>query len=484
LYLISDTGVIAGSSNSYATNDSYKGQDAWLYDGALIPVGLDEGEHKSSANKRFSVVTHINAAGQAAGTSERYLFSVKRGESVWVYDGNSSVQVGLVDAEHTRDSDSWKESVVSHLNEAGQAAGRSSKYGAGGVALGLSAWYFDGTSTVRVGYTSSLYTRDTDGYQVSSVSDVLENGLVVGHSYRYAPGGIQSGADYWIYDSATTSMLGYTDAEHTNDEGGQSSTLQGSNSSGQVVGTSARYDQDTGAALGAHAWLWNGSELIDMVPGYESLTGKRQSEVFYVGEDGVVLGWFHEYVETSIIPLNEYVPFRYTEAEGFQQLSYNLAPELQALADPIYLRYNRGSSDNGVILASADAQVASFPVALSIEPVIHVEIDFDPTKPFNEIDPAAAGLVSVEVKDALPAGEDPGFDTTQIDSATLSLGRGKAPSVGAYFSGEGMGFAFDIQSSGIACDDTEVVLKGETFAGEQFKGTDSIITNCNESCHP
>ena len=46
-------------------------------------------------------------------------------------------------------------------------------------------------------------------------------------------------------------------------------------------------------------------------------------------------------------------------------------------------------------------------------------------------------------------------------------------------------FAFQVAASGIACEDTQVKLQGETYAAEQFEGVDSISTiNCDSGCHP
>ena len=61
-----------------------------------------------------------------------------------------------------------------------------------------------------------------------------------------------------------------------------------------------------------------------------------------------------------------------------------------------------------------------------------------------------------------------------------------APETHAWDSVTDVAFGFRIEDSGILCDDTEVTLTGETYAGQPFVGTDDITTvECtSSSCHP
>lgn len=91
------------------------------------------------------------------------------------------------------------------------------------------------------------------------------------------------------------------------------------------------------------------------------------------------------------------------------------------------------------------------------------------------------------------SGDPVNFDVTQIDPATLSLGPGGAanialnPLYGDYDSdgNTDAAFAFTTSATGIACDDTEVTLTGETFSGQPFAGASPIVTvDCDTGCHP
>ena len=88
------------------------------------------------------------------------------------------------------------------------------------------------------------------------------------------------------------------------------------------------------------------------------------------------------------------------------------------------------------------------------------------------------------------AGDSVDFDATQVDAATVRFGHGQAPVVGTPVQTDidsdldmDVVYSFDVQASDFTCDDTDATLKGETYANEQFQGTDSIATDCEGSCH-
>jgi len=108
-------------------------------------------------------------------------------------------------------------------------------------------------------------------------------------------------------------------------------------------------------------------------------------------------------------------------------------------------------------------------------------LDIQPGNEKNFVNPHSRQLVRVAV-----LGSD-GFDATQVDASTVAFGpNGAAPVRGGAVrdvNGDGypdMLFGFRSRKTGIACADTEASLSGETFGGEQFSGTDSVITvGCN-----
>jgi hypothetical protein len=490
---IGSTGVIGGSSNSYAPDDTYVGHNAWLWDGGLVPVGLYADEHIGTGNFRISEVTHVNGAGQAAGYSFRYEWNNVRGESAWVYNGTDSVRVGLTDALHTRPADGWRSARPTHLNESGQAAGRSDPYDVAGNDLGASSWFFDGTTTVQIGLIGGQYTADVGvGYRASHVRRLLDNGVAIGDSRHYWPGSTDFDLHSWAYDGAATHLLGYTDAEHTDADGHHTTILTMVNDSGQAIGSSLRYDTETGDARGATGWFWNGTTLINIDAGFPSVDGTKTVNPVFLTDDGRVLGWFHEYDPAGGPAPRLYVPFIYTEAGGIQEITLDLAPELQGLPGNIYFTEAYSISAKGVIVGKATG-AGNFAFALTTEPVVDVQIDVDPLSALNEVDPDSAGQVAVAVlTTSIGAGDSNDFDATQVDPATLELGRGNGLSVGVPVQSDVDGdtdidvtFTFDIQAADIYCTDSDIKLTGQTFATEQFQATDSITPDCDgASCHP
>lgn len=123
-----------------------------------------------------------------------------------------------------------------------------------------------------------------------------------------------------------------------------------------------------------------------------------------------------------------------------------------------------------------------------------VDIDFDPWSPANEIQPENAYLLAVGIKStSIAQGDAEDFNATMVDPQTLKFGPAAGPSsaipLSFDFDGDGdtdMLFGFRAEESGIACGDTDVMISGETYGGQQFIGSDAITTTeCSTGgCHP
>src|SRR5690606_3870022 len=112
------------------------GSTAFLYsDGTMISIGLEDAEHVSAEGYQRSRPTVLNEAGQVIGHSDRYGGST--GQSAFLYDGTTTVNIGLTDAMHTR-NDGYRTSTVVALNENGQAAGTSAMFNGGDEQIGQS----------------------------------------------------------------------------------------------------------------------------------------------------------------------------------------------------------------------------------------------------------------------------------------------------------------------------------------------------------
>ena len=119
-------------------------------------------------------------------------------------------------------------------------------------------------------------------------------------------------------------------------------------------------------------------------------------------------------------------------------------------------------------------------------PVTLTDLDVLPGDPANVVYPNKTGKLPVAVLSSAT------FDATQVDPATLRFGVGQAtptaPPVVANVDGQygaDTTARFQVFQSGIACNDTDVSLSGETYGGEQFIAEDAIdATQCAEGgCH-
>jgi hypothetical protein len=123
-----------------------------------------------------------------------------------------------------------------------------------------------------------------------------------------------------------------------------------------------------------------------------------------------------------------------------------------------------------------------------------IEIDVDPASAENSVAPSSDDLVSVAIySQRTSAGDAFDFDSTQIDAASLKFGVGEASNVTELVVDDVDGdsdldivVGFQMQDTGILCDDEDVALQGSTYSGVTFVGVDSITTTgCGgAACHP
>jgi hypothetical protein len=113
------------------------------------------------------------------------------------------------------------------------------------------------------------HTR-SDGYESSTAEQLNQVGQVVGYSERYNGSAANVGQSVWYYNGASTSKIGFVDAEHTRNDGYKSSSIAQSNvvpatplfnDEGFVAGYSDRYSP-TGSDFGQSAWLFDGSTTV------------------------------------------------------------------------------------------------------------------------------------------------------------------------------------------------------------------------------
>jgi hypothetical protein len=356
---LNEAGQVTGRSNRYEAGSDL-GRSAWLYNGATtIDIGLTGNEYTRNDGYKDSFANQLNEAGQVNGVSVRYNGgSTKVGQSVWFYDGATTIDIGLTDTEHTR-NDGYQYSDYGQLNEAGQSRGQSYRYNGGGIFLGYTVWFYDGANTINIGLTGSEHTRN-DGFKLSDAQKISNAGQVIGHSARYSGGNASLGESAWLYDGTTTIEIGLTGAEYTGDNGRRSSRPVYLNETGQVAGSSARYNGS--ASLGQDAWFYDAvlDETFRLQLSVRS-DGYANSQAHYLGDDGLVLGSYTLFDESDR-EIGERA-FYFTVAQGLHDLGSLVDGGLTAhdwewLADAHHTNGLGQIVGGGKLLSQSDGQTA------------------------------------------------------------------------------------------------------------------------------
>ena len=196
----------------------------------------------------------------------------------------SIVEVGLTGRNYTYTTSgkSNQNSLPFAVNSLGDAIGESSRYGTTGLNLGSDAWFYNGTKTIEIGLTGTVYA--SGNMQDSVPAQLNSTGQVIGYSFRFFNSSTSLGQDAWIFSGGTTKEIGLTGANYSYIPSGQStpyeaSTPFGLNDSGQVAGATERFNA-SGANLGFDSWFYNGSTTL-----FVGLTGGNYSYT-YTGTGG------------------------------------------------------------------------------------------------------------------------------------------------------------------------------------------------------
>jgi hypothetical protein len=296
----SETGQVVGYSNRYNGGAADLGQSVWFYDGATtIDIGLTGPEHTRNDGYKHSARDFSANPGQhVSGTSSRFNDgSAALGASAWLYDGATTINIGLAGPEHTR-SDGFRLSSTSQLNTAGQVIGESNRYNGGAAGLGRSAWLYNGATTIHIGLTGPEHTHSS-GSKQSDALELNEAGHVLGRSVRWLGfGGIADlGRSAWTFDGVTTVEIGLTGDEHMRVNGYEWSWSTDMNESGNVIGYALRYNGGS-TELGQSAWLYDGTTTINVGftgPEHTRDDGYKYSEAIAQNDAGQVMGFSSRY---------------------------------------------------------------------------------------------------------------------------------------------------------------------------------------------
>ncbi len=193
--LQNDAGQVAGLSWRYTGVSTNNGRNTWVYNpisNTTVQTGLTGAANTGSAGFQQSFNELQNAAGQVAGSSQRYTgVSTDNGQNTWVYNpiSNTTVQTGLTGAANTG-SAGFQQSFNTFQNAAGQVAGFSRRYTGVNTNNGQDAWYFDPITSITSAIIGSI--RTADSFASSTPTILTEAGYLLGN-YQFFAGGIGAG---------------------------------------------------------------------------------------------------------------------------------------------------------------------------------------------------------------------------------------------------------------------------------------------------
>lgn len=327
-------GTVVGNSERYRTNSAF-GYSAYIQlidetESTRIGLDLDAAgttynEHRRSDGLQFSIVSHLNDLGHAAGITNRYVDGpdlTNIGNSAWLRSANgNTVKAGFTNQDHTRVTDGRKISTVVALNNVGQAVGHSTRYSPStGGQQGQTAWIqpVGGTAPVRLGFTDGIHTRGNNvaagGEKNSVVQELNDAGRARGFSTRY-DGSTTSGQSAWMSSPTTDpERVGLINDEHTGTNGLQSSTAVLLNNTLHAAGTSSRFrttETETKVAAGTSAWRHATGATATRVGFYDNVPGtidhtrdsdeSQTSSVIALNDPGDVVGHSTRYRQEETI---------------------------------------------------------------------------------------------------------------------------------------------------------------------------------------
>jgi probable HAF family extracellular repeat protein len=252
--------------------------------------------------------------------------------------------------------------------------------------------------------------------------------------------------------------------------GGLYSAASDINDFNQVVGQS-----ETVVPNQSHAYLYENDVMQDL-----GTLGGSDSGAAAINSAGVIVG-------SAQRPDGYHYPFVWVDG-----VMYDLKKRIVNLNDWGFLQGAIDINDNGVIIGRGryygdDAPSGGYYRIFTLTPITAVAVDVLPGDENNVVYPTRAGKLPVAVLSS------PEFDATQVDPASLRFGLGETAAANEAAiiadvdgqNGDDTQVRFRVDKSGIFCDDTEVNLYGETFAGESIAGSDQIdASNCEAGgCH-
>lgn len=207
---MNEAGWVVGSAKRQRSSGGYVGSDLWFFDGnstqriGQVPDDPPPGGQPAYSENQLIDISDARVVGyhEVRGTGNQLL-----GYESWIFDGTSTDIIGLTGTgyEIPATGGTRRYVLVEDLNDAGHAIGTADRYNDNGTVGGQDAWFFNGTSSLRIGLTGQEYERTLNNggtYRNSNVILMNNAGQVVGASDRYIDGSI-SEDDIWLFDPVT-----------------------------------------------------------------------------------------------------------------------------------------------------------------------------------------------------------------------------------------------------------------------------------------
>jgi hypothetical protein len=284
---VNGAGIAVGGSLKYVSNVE-KGSRAvrWDASGAVSELGNlgTTADGKTSARAEA-----VNAFGIMAGTANKYVSGVSKGEYAvrWNASGTPTELGGLGE-----DINGVATNVALDINDGGTVVGASYKF-INGVDKGWRAVRWDGSSTVA----TELATLGTDSSGISGQSNLARKinnaGIAIGESDKFQGGSFVGVRPVrWAPGGAAVTELGNLGIAADGTTYGNTSDI---NEAGTIVGRMTKYFN--GANLGNRAVRWNaGSTAAIELGNLGTAGGFTDTGAWAINGSGLIAGYAEKFL--------------------------------------------------------------------------------------------------------------------------------------------------------------------------------------------
>lgn len=255
---LTEAGIAAGSYSSL----ELRGAITWVSSAehGTQTVGLAGYGTGASGGRPYLVA--LNASGQTVGYSDWYLGIT----AAWLAEvTGESIRIGLYDDAHygtpNESLGPFHLSVAEGLTDSGYAWGRSNRYNGDAVQDGQTAWVYHAPSGTLTAFDLSIRARD--GYGLSYIAQVLEDGTVLGGFTQFNAAGANVGPRGFVWKPSMGTVVVQEAIDVAPNTAGWASFggLEGGTLTGLVVGTGRPLD-----AITPSEGVWLAQRTIEPPP--------------------------------------------------------------------------------------------------------------------------------------------------------------------------------------------------------------------------